>query len=53
MSLFNGDRTRKTGGTGLGLAIAQAIVHHHQGQIAVKSDRGQGSLFMIHLPMIQ
>lgn len=35
------------------VAIAQAIVHHHQGQIAVKSDRSQGSLFMIHLPMIQ
>jgi two-component Ni(II)/redox sensor kinase NrsS len=46
----DGDRSRKTGGTGLGLAIAQAIVHHHQGQIMVKSDRGQGSLFMIHLP---
>jgi two-component Ni(II)/redox sensor kinase NrsS len=46
----DGDRSRKTGGTGLGLAIAQAIVHHHQGQITVKSDRSQGSLFMIHLP---
>jgi len=44
------DRSRKTGGTGLGLAIAQAIVHHHQGHLTVKSDRGQGSLFMIHLP---
>jgi two-component Ni(II)/redox sensor kinase NrsS len=49
----DGDRSRKTGGTGLGLAIAQAIVHHHQGQITVKSDRSQGSLFMIHLPCHQ
>ncbi len=46
------DRSRKTGGKGLGLAIAQAIVHHHQGQITVKSDRSQGSLFMIHLPCV-
>ena len=46
----DGDRSRKTGGTGLGLAIVQAIVHHHQGQITVKSEQEQGSLFMIHLP---
>lgn len=44
------DRSRKTGGTGLGLAIAMAIVHHHQGQITVKSTHSQGSLFMVHLP---
>jgi two-component system, OmpR family, Ni(II)-sensor and/or redox sensor kinase NrsS len=44
------DRARTTGGTGLGLAIVQAIVHRHQGQIAVKSQLGSGSLFTIRLP---
>ena len=43
------DRNRKTGGTGLGLAIAQAIAHHHQGYITVKSQLDQGSLFTIYL----
>ena len=43
------NRNRKTGGTGLGLAIAQAIAHHHQGYITVKSQLDQGSLFTIYL----
>jgi hypothetical protein len=47
------DRFRKTGGTGLGLAIAQAIADHHQGHITVKSDRSQGSLFIVRLPCSQ
>ncbi|NEO85570.1 MAG: two-component sensor histidine kinase [Spirulina sp. SIO3F2] len=46
----NSDRSRKTGGTGLGLAIAQAIAHHHQGHITVKSTSEQGSVFTLHLP---
>jgi len=46
----NSDRSRKTGGTGLGLAIAQAIVHRHQGQIVVKSEVDQGSIFTVRLP---
>ena len=45
------DRARKTGGTGLGLAIAQAITHHHQGHLTVKSQLGTGSLFTIYLPL--
>ncbi|NUN66755.1 GHKL domain-containing protein (plasmid) [Pseudanabaena biceps] len=49
----DGDRSRKTGGTGLGLAIARAIAHHHQGHITVKSDRSQGSLFIVRLPCSQ
>lgn len=46
------DRARKTGGTGLGLAIAQAIAHHHQGHLTVKSQLGTGSLFTIYLPVL-
>ncbi len=46
------DRARKTGGTGLGLAIAQAIAHHHQGYLTVKSQLGRGSLFTIYLPVL-
>ncbi len=48
---IDSDRSRKTGGTGLGLAIAQAIAHHHQGHLTVKSQLGTGSLFTIYLPL--
>lgn len=37
-------------GAGLGLAIVQAIVQTHQGQIKVKSQPGQGAVFIVLLP---
>ncbi len=46
------DRSRKTGGIGLGLAIAQTITYLHKGQLVVKSNPGQGSLFTVDLPRI-
>jgi two-component Ni(II)/redox sensor kinase NrsS len=49
----NSDRSRKTGGTGLGLAIAQAIAQRHQGQITVKSEVGNGSVFIVQLPLVE
>lgn len=45
------DRSRKTGGTGLGLAIAQAIAHHHQATLKVESQVGQGSIFIVEIPL--
>lgn len=39
------------GGTGLGLAVTKAIVDAHGGDIAVKSQEGQGSVFTAYLPL--
>jgi OmpR-family two-component system manganese-sensing sensor histidine kinase len=40
-----------TSGSGLGLAIAKAIADNHQGQINVESKVGQGTTFIVNLPM--
>ncbi len=37
-------------GSGLELATVYAIVKNHQGHIEVRSKKGEGSLFTIHLP---
>ncbi len=47
----NSDRARSSGGTGLGLAIVKAIVKNHRGKISVISNVGEGSQFMITLPL--
>ena len=48
---INSDRARTSGGTGLGLAIVKAIVKNHRGRISVISQVGEGSQFMITLPI--
>lgn len=40
-------------GTGMGLAICRKIVEHHRGQITAKSAPGQGTTFIVTLPMKQ
>jgi PAS domain S-box-containing protein len=40
-------------GTGMGLAIARRIVEHHGGQITARSKPGQGSTFIVELPVQQ
>jgi two-component system, sporulation sensor kinase E len=43
--------TTKPGGTGLGLYLVQEIVTAHGGQITVESVEGQGTTFLITLPV--
>ena len=38
-------------GTGVGLAICKKIVDNHKGKITVKSKEGEGTEFIIWLPM--
>ncbi|QNP29142.1 sensor histidine kinase [Cylindrospermopsis curvispora] len=40
-----------TTGSGLGLAIVHTIVEQHQGEIKVHSIPGQGTTFVVHLPL--
>jgi len=38
-------------GTGLGLSICYGIIKEHNGTIAVKSRKGEGTTFVINLPL--
>ena len=49
--LFDPFFTTKEGGTGLGLSIAYAIVQKHNGQIAMESEAGKGTSFILSLPL--
>ena len=44
-------RTREGGGTGLGLAIARSVVLMHNGAIKVESVEGEGTTFVVSVPM--
>jgi len=47
----NNETGKLYGGSGLGLAISTKLLHRMGGTIAVKSNVGQGSDFVIHLPI--
>jgi two-component system, OmpR family, phosphate regulon sensor histidine kinase PhoR len=44
-------RSRDRGGTGLGLAIVKHVAELHGGTVTVRSDLGQGSVFVVSLPL--
>ena len=41
-------RSRYTGGSGLGLAIVKHVLHHHHAELAIESQWGKGSEFIIY-----
>lgn len=40
-------------GTGLGLTVVKGIIEEHQGMIAVKSEEGEGTVFIVRLPIAE
>ena len=44
--------TTKQKGSGIGLSMVYRIVQLHGGEIAVESQKGDGTRFTIHLPQI-
>ena len=52
-NLFEPFYTTKSDGTGLGLAISYGIIERHGGDIEVSSQPGEGSTFVVKLPVHQ
>ena len=49
--IFEPFYSTKKRGTGLGLAIVRQIVEQHEGRIAVESEVGNGTRFVVDLPL--
>jgi hypothetical protein len=45
--------TTKTQGTGLGLPICRQLMEQHNGTIGVESRLGEGTTFIIELPVVE
>lgn len=52
---YRGDKSRskETPGTGLGLSIAYRIIDGHNGKVDVKSTFGEGTTFIVALPILK
>jgi two-component system NtrC family sensor kinase len=49
--IFDPFFTTKEKGTGLGLSVVYGIVNHHNGKIEIKSQVGNGTSMIVHLPV--
>ena len=50
---YRGKGSEVAGGHGIGLAVSRQIVEAHNGSIAVESELGKGSTFVIRLPAVE
>lgn len=52
---YRAPNARESGlvGTGLGLALVRQLIENFAGQLAIESEVGKGSTFMIRLPLVQ
>ncbi|MFW5748206.1 MAG: ATP-binding protein [Chloroflexota bacterium] len=50
---YRADNVGAVSGTGLGLAIVKLVVDLHDGRIDVHSQPGNGTTFVIHLPLVE
>jgi hypothetical protein len=44
--------TKKEKGKGLGLSVAYGIISRHNGELAVESEPGKGTTFVVTLPVV-
>lgn len=49
--LYRGENARGIHGSGIGLSLVRAIAERHNGEVFVRSRLGQGTVFIIHLPL--
>jgi two-component system OmpR family sensor kinase len=50
---YRGKGSQVAGGHGIGLAVSRQIVEAHNGSIAVESESGKGSTFVVRLPAVE
>lgn len=50
--LFEPFYTTKTQGTGLGLAVVDSVIKAHKGSVSCRSSLGQGTAFVLRLPIL-
>lgn len=49
---YRGEDEKIVEGHGIGMALSQKIIRLHGGEIAVHSERGEGTTFVVKLPHV-